>query len=88
MITSSNYILQQRYFALYWGQQVGKRYDKPSHFKYYVLPDGMKQIQYLSLKPYMEDLDIDQQRALGHATPYMNYSINDLMKAGWLHIEG
>jgi len=83
-----NWILKQRYFALYWGQEVGRIYRKrPNLWKFYVSGKRLAEIDYLVLKPHLDDVDYDTQRALGHATPFMNYSINDLIEAGWLVIE-
>ena len=83
-----NIMLRLRYFALYWGQEVGRKMKARDSWKFRVNEIHLSTIDYIVLKPYMEELDLDQQRALGHATPYMNYSLEDLIQAGWLRIEG
>ena len=90
MRIDNNFILRERYFALYWGQEVGKNINKrPNLWSFVVNEKHIGNIHYILLKPYAgDDIDLDQQRALGYATPYMNYSIDDLIETGWLRIEG
>ena len=83
-----NILLKERFFALYWGQDVGVNINKrPKEWRFRINEKHIGNIHYVSLKPHLHDVDYDNQRALGHATPYMSYSIKDLEEAGWLRIE-